>query len=55
MSESYPKIAQLRTVDALRARLEELGIELPVDDNVLTARQESPLAEPIEIGGFRVG
>ena len=33
----YPKIAQLKTVAAFRARLAELGLELPVDDAILTA------------------
>ena len=40
----YPKIAQLKTVEAFRARLAELGLELPVDDAVLTAAEGSPLA-----------
>ena len=55
MAESYPKIAQLKTVEAFRARLQELALDLPVDDDILTAEQGSPLAVPIQIGGFRVG
>jgi len=55
MAESYPKIAQLKTVEAFRTRLQELALDLPVDDQVLTAEQGSPLADPIQIGGFRVG
>jgi 2,4-dienoyl-CoA reductase-like NADH-dependent reductase (Old Yellow Enzyme family) len=55
MAESYVKIAQLKTVAAFRERLKELGLPLPVDDEILTAEQGSPMAEPIEIGGFRVG
>lgn len=51
---NYPKVAQLRDVDALRARLAELGLELPVDDRVLAAADGSPLAEPITIGPFKV-
>src|SRR5688572_21652915 len=51
----YPKIAQLKSVAAFRARLSELGLELPVDDAVLTAEQGSPLAAPMEIGPLRVG
>jgi 2,4-dienoyl-CoA reductase-like NADH-dependent reductase (Old Yellow Enzyme family) len=54
MSE-YPKIAQLKTVADFRARLSELGLELPVDDTILTARQGSPLAQPMQIGPLRVG
>jgi NADPH2 dehydrogenase len=51
----YPKIAQLKTVAAFRARLEELGIELPVDEAVLTAEQGSPLAQPMQIGPLQIG
>ena len=28
----YPKVAQLKTVDAFRARLDQLGLDFPVDD-----------------------
>jgi 2,4-dienoyl-CoA reductase-like NADH-dependent reductase (Old Yellow Enzyme family) len=51
----YVKVAQLKDVAALRARLEELGLELPVDERILTAAEGSPLAEPLSVGGFRVG
>lgn len=58
MSESpggYPKIAQLRTVAELRARLAELGLDLPIDEECLTAAAGSPLAQPLDVGGFTVG
>src|ERR1041384_6494913 len=51
----YPKVAQLKTVAMLRARLAELGIDLPVDEAVLSAAEGSPLAKPIEIGPLSVG
>jgi NADPH2 dehydrogenase len=51
----YPKVAQLKTVAALRTRLAELNIELPVDDGILTAEQGSPLALPMQMGPFTVG
>ena len=54
MSE-YPKVAQLKSVDALRQRLTELGLELPLDDAILTAEQASPLAQPIDLGPLRCG
>jgi 2,4-dienoyl-CoA reductase-like NADH-dependent reductase (Old Yellow Enzyme family) len=54
MSE-YPKIAQLKSVGALRERLAELGLELPVDDGILTADQASPLAQPIDLGPLHCG
>ncbi len=51
----YPKIAQLKTVDDFRQRLAELNLDLPVDEKILSAEERSPLAEPIELGGLRVG
>jgi NADPH2 dehydrogenase len=51
----YPKVAQLKTVALLRARLAELGLDLPVDEAVLTAAEGSPLAAPIQIGPLKVG
>lgn len=51
----YPKIAQLKTPAALRKRLAELGVELPVDDTTLTAADGSPLAQPLDVAGVRVG
>ncbi|MGD9723069.1 MAG: NADH:flavin oxidoreductase [Pirellulales bacterium] len=55
MSVPYPKIAQLKSVDQLRERLKALGLSLPIDDEILTAEAGSPLAQPIELGGFRAG
>src|SRR5215468_3993813 len=52
---AYPKVAQLKSPEALRARLTELGVDLPVEDRVLTAAEGSPLAGPLSIGEFRVG
>ncbi|MGE3637550.1 MAG: NADH:flavin oxidoreductase [Pirellulales bacterium] len=51
---SYPKVAQMRDVGALRARLAELGLELPVDERVLSREAGSPLAAPISVAGFEV-
>lgn len=52
---SYPKIAQIKTAAAFRARLAELGIALPMDERVLSAADGSPLARPMMVGGFEVG
>ncbi len=52
---AYPKIAQLKSVAAFRARLAELNLALPVHDEVLSAEQGSPLAKPLRIGDFTVG
>jgi NADPH2 dehydrogenase len=51
----YPKIAQMREPGALRARLAELGLALPMDDAVLSAEDGTPMAEPITIAGRTVG
>jgi len=45
----FPKVGQLKTVEALSRRLEELACSLPVDDRILSAAQSSPLAEPLEL------
>ena len=55
MTESYPKVAQLKSVTQLGERLAALGLSLPIDEQILSADAGSPLAAPIEIGGFRVG
>jgi NADPH2 dehydrogenase len=52
---NYPKIAQLKTVDAFRARLDELGLDLPVDEQILTAEGGSPLAQSMKVGRLHVG
>ncbi|HTQ40817.1 MAG TPA: NADH:flavin oxidoreductase [Pirellulales bacterium] len=52
---TYPKIAQLKNTAALAARLAELGLELPIDERILTAAEGSPMAQPLKIGGFQVG
>src|SRR4030095_16180479 len=51
----YVKIAQLKDVTALRERLAELCWSLPLDDRILTAAEGSPVAQPVDIAGFRVG
>lgn len=52
---AFPKVAQLKSIDALRARLAELGVELPSDDRILTAEQGSPLAQPLKLGALTAG
>jgi 2,4-dienoyl-CoA reductase-like NADH-dependent reductase (Old Yellow Enzyme family) len=51
----YPKVAQLKSPAALRERLTALGLSLPVDDTILTAAAGSPLAQPLQLGPYRVG
>lgn len=55
MVDAWVKVAQLKTSAALRGRLAELGLDVPVDDRILTAAEQSPLAWPLAIGGRQVG
>jgi len=55
MSDRHLKIAQLREPAALRDRLSELQLELPVDDQILTREEESPMARPWQVGSLEVG
>ena len=52
---SYPKIAQFKTAERFRQRLVELGIDIPLDDQLLTAGQGSPLAASWSFGRWKVG
>src|SRR6476660_2879588 len=54
-ASSYPKVAQLKNVGALQQRFTELGISLPVDQEILSAADGSPLATPKKFGDFEVG
>lgn len=51
----YPKIAQLKTVENLQARLRELDVEIACDENLLTSEQGSPFAKSIVVGGRPIG
>lgn len=52
---SYPKVAQLRTVERFQQRLDELAVQIPCDPQLLTAEQGSPLAQPLQVGELRIG
>lgn len=51
---SYPRVATFKSAAAFRERLKELGVELPVEDELLAA-PESPLAQEFTVGQRRVG
>ena len=55
MSAEYVKVARFKDVDAFRERLDELHLDLPLDDTLLSATDGSPLAEPIQVGSVKVG
>ena len=50
----YPRIASLKTIDDLRERVTQLGIDLSCDD-VVPAGMESTLAQPIDMEGRKIG
>src|SRR3954471_12514466 len=50
--EAFPKVGHFKDVPAFAARLRELRVDLPMDDRVLSATENSPLAAPIELDGF---
>jgi hypothetical protein len=52
---SYPRIARFRTVADLRQHLAELNAPIPLDDEPLSAAADSPLAQPLMLGGRTVG
>ena len=52
---SYPQLNRFKTPAELQSRLEALGIELPLDEQILSAAEGSPLARPIRIFGKTVG
>jgi NADPH2 dehydrogenase len=54
-SANYPRVAQFRDANAFRTRLAALGVALPVDDHILSAADGSPLAQPLDVGEFKVG
>jgi NADPH2 dehydrogenase len=54
VSESYPRVASLKTAAAFRAHLQRGGIPIQFDDE-LADPARSPLAQPIDVDGVRVG
>jgi NADPH2 dehydrogenase len=54
MSQSYPRVAALKTADTFREHLAACGASLQFDDT-LDGAAASPLARPFELDGVRVG
>lgn len=52
---SYPKVAQLRTVERFSQQVEQLGCVIPIEEKLLSAHEGSPLAEPLMMGKLRIG
>ena len=50
--EAFLKVGHFKDAAAFAARLRELPFDLPIDDRVLSASENSPLAAPIDLDGF---
>ncbi|HSL22449.1 MAG TPA: hypothetical protein VK886_13015 [Vicinamibacterales bacterium] len=50
----YPRVASLKTVDAFRRHIARSGIAIELDDT-LDSGERSPLAQPLDADGVRVG
>jgi 2,4-dienoyl-CoA reductase-like NADH-dependent reductase (Old Yellow Enzyme family) len=53
--EAFAKVGHFKDVGAFRAHLASLSVDLPCDEQILSAAAGSPLAQPIDVGGFVVG
>jgi 2,4-dienoyl-CoA reductase-like NADH-dependent reductase (Old Yellow Enzyme family) len=54
--ERFAKVGHFRDAAAFAGRLRELALDLPIDERVLAASENSPLAAPIDVDGFgRIG
>jgi len=51
----FPKIAQLRTVERFTQRVQELGCAIPIEEKLLSAQEDSPLAQPLQMGKLQIG
>jgi 2,4-dienoyl-CoA reductase-like NADH-dependent reductase (Old Yellow Enzyme family) len=52
---AFPKLSQFKTPAEFKARSAQLGLSFPCDDTVLSAKQGSPLAQPLTIGNVTIG
>src|SRR5438046_2469589 len=50
--DSYPKIGHFKDISAFAEHLRLSGLDLPCDQRVLSAAEGSPLAQPLDVGGF---
>src|SRR5437868_6956069 len=53
--ESYVKVGHFKDAASFRQHLTELGLNLPCDERMLSAKEGSPLVQRIDVGGFTVG
>jgi NADPH2 dehydrogenase len=53
--ESFTKIGHLKTVAGFRSHAQSLSLNLPADEQILSAAQMSPLAQPLILDNFTIG
>jgi 2,4-dienoyl-CoA reductase-like NADH-dependent reductase (Old Yellow Enzyme family) len=53
--DAFVRIGQLHDVAAFQQHVQRLGLELPCDARILAGSEGSPLARPLDVGGFTVG
>src|SRR5947208_9030102 len=53
--EAFTKVGHFKEVSGFTQQLAALGLDLPCDEKVLAAVEGSPLAQPLDVGGFTVG
>ena len=54
MADRYPRISSFREVSKFRAHVEQLGLDLPCDEKILTA-ETSSLSRSLDVDGRTVG
>jgi len=51
----FKRVGHFKDLPSFKGYLKEVGVELPLDESILSAAQGSPLAAPIKVGNFTVG
>ena len=51
----YKRIGHLKDYASFMEYLKQLGLELPVDEHILSAANGSPMAQTMQVGNFTVG
>ncbi len=54
-ADGFPKIGHFKDVAGFTRHLQTIGADLPIDEQVLSAAQGSPLAQALDIGGGAIG
>ncbi|MEX0778010.1 MAG: hypothetical protein WD042_20085 [Phycisphaeraceae bacterium] len=55
MSEAFKRMGHFKERVGFQAHLDQLGISVPMDERILSARDGSPMVQPMTVGSFTVG